>query len=68
MSLKARFTLTFLEEIKSPVTSSCRVHKSLLILERSVICSITPLVITLNEEVFTNGQLIVNWMIRMYSL
>lgn len=68
MSLKARFTLTFLEEIKSPVTSSCRVHKSLLILERSVICSFTLLVINPNEEVFTNGQIIVHWMIRMHLL
>lgn len=68
MPLKARFTLTFLEETKSPVTTSCRVHKSLLILERSVICSFTLLVITPNEEVFTNGQLIVNWMIRMHFL
>lgn len=68
MPLKARFTLTFLEEIESPVTSSCRVHKFLFILERSVICSFTLLVITPNEEVFTNGQLIVNWMIRMYLL
>lgn len=56
------FTLTSLEEIESPVTSSCKIYEPLVVAPgRSyhLFQGFFALpVITPNEEVFTNGYLI----------